>query len=253
MKQRNILDFHAHIGKDKDGTGLSIEQLLQSMEACGITHSVVFPFNERKTTVEEASMQLYSQSQGHPLYPFFRFDPKDMTPERLKERLNSFYGVKLHPRSQNFDPLDERFFGLYEVIDASGKPLLFHSRYEDDPDTGMINPNSNPARIAGLAEEFPSLNLVIGHFGSYSAFVRKKMGDCPNIYLETSIGWSTPTFIELVANQVGAHRLLFGSDFPYSYSKSQILELEKITLSNLKSADKEKILYHNAAHLLMME
>lgn len=253
MPQNKVLDFHTHLGKDKDGTELSIDQLLKSMEEAGITDSVVFPLNERDTTVEDASLQLaklqlVKQSKGHSFYPFFRFDPKNMTPERLKELLNGFYGVKLHPRSQDFDPLDRRFFGLYEVISASGKPVLFHARYESVPDTpDQVNPNSNPGRISKLAEEFPDLALVIGHFGNLSGYVLEMMKKYPRIYLETSIAGSTPQLIEVIASRVGVERILFGSDIPYS---DQLIERMKIDRSNLRPADKEKILYHNAAQLL---
>jgi len=248
MKQNNVLDFHTHIGNDKDGTDYTIEQLLKSMEETGITHSVVFPFDEREATVEEASLQLYNKSMGHPLYTFFRFDPNDMTPERLGERLNGFHGVKLHPRSQDFDPLDERFFPLYEVISASEKPVLFHTRYESVPDNpGQVRPNSNPDRIVQLAEECPDLYLVVGHFGNLSSYVREMMKTHPRVYLETSILGSTPKTMETVASAVGANRLVFGSDAPYS---DQLIERMKVDRSGLKLADKERVLYHNAAQLL---
>lgn len=249
--QIDTLDFHTHLGKDKDGIELSIDQLLRSMEEARITGSVVFPFNEIETTVEDASLQLVESSKGHPFYPFFRFDPKNMAPERLRELLNGFYGVKLHPRSQNFDPLDKRFFGLYEVISNSGKPVLFHARYESVPDTpDQVNPNSNPGRISKLAEEFPDLVLVIGHFGNLSGYVLEMIKKHPRIYLETSIAGSAPKLIEIVADRVGADRILFGSDVPYS---DQLIEHMKIDRSSLRPADKERILYHNAAQLLKIE
>ncbi len=246
--EKKVLDFHTHIGKDKDGLEQSIEQLIRSMGESRVTHSVIFPFDEREETLEKASLKLCQEAKGYPFYTFFRFDPKDMTPERLKEQLNRFYGVKLHPRSQNFDPLEERFFPLYEIISASEKPLLFHTRYEDDfNNQDQINPNTNPSRIVKLAEKFPNLNLVMGHFGNRSLNVFQAMQRYPKVYLETSIFGSTPKTIEQAAQIVGANRLLFGSDVPYS---DQFIERMKIDRSKLKPVDKERILYYNAARLL---
>lgn len=249
---QKVLDFHTHIGNDKDGTGYTLGRLLMSMDEAQVTHAAVFPFDERDMTVEDASLALRLKAQGHPFYPLFRFDPNNMTPERLRERLNGgFYGAKLHPRSQNFDPLDTKFFSLYEVISASGKPVLFHTRYESDPaNPGQVNPKSNPDRIVQLAEEFPDLYLVIGHFGNVSSYVMQMMQRHPaTVYLETSVLGSTPKTIEVVASRVGADRLLFGSDVPYS---DQLIERMKVDRSALRRADKEKLLYYNAANLMQV-
>ena len=143
-----ILDFHTHVGEDKDGTIQSVGDLLESMRESGVTHSVIFPFDE-KIGLEEASLRLYEESAKQPLYPFIRFDPANMSADRLEKYLDKFYGVKLHPRSQNFDPLKPVYFCLYEVISDCGKPVLFHTRKEN-------NPYSDPDRVAKLAEEFPS-------------------------------------------------------------------------------------------------
>jgi len=98
-----------------------------------------------------------------------------------------------------------------------------------------------------LARDFPRMNIVIGHFGNLSGNVINAMQQYRNLYLETSIMGSTPYTIQLVADRVGADRILFGSDVPYS---DQLVEILKVTRSNLKTVDKERILYHNAARLL---
>ncbi len=246
-----ILDFHAHVGHDKDERSNSLRQLLRSMKKYGVTSSVVFPLNERDMTVEDASLKLRDKSKDLPLYPFFRFDPHNMTPERLKERLTDFYGVKLHPRAQKFDPLDEKWFPLYEAITDSEKPLLIHTRYQcvhDQP--GRVIPNMNPDRIVGLGKHFPKLYLVIAHFGNGSFYVLQEMKKQPRTYLETSILGSAPATIEMAVEAVGPDRILFGSDVPYS---KQYIEYRKIRESRLSRKDKEKILYHNAAHLIKLE
>ena len=53
-----VIDFHTHVGRDKDGTALTIDSLLRSMLEAYVTYSVVFPMDDPKKSVEEASVEL---------------------------------------------------------------------------------------------------------------------------------------------------------------------------------------------------
>lgn len=246
---KRVIDFHTHLGKDKDGIELNKEDLIKLMEEFNISESVVFPFNEFNS-VEEESMKLKMDIVNEPFYPFFRFDPKKITDEYLREKLNDFYGVKLHPRSQEFDPLNQKYFSLYEIIEEKEKPLLFHTRYESlDGIKGTVNPNSNPDRIIQLAKYFPKLNLVLGHFANFSSYVIQEMKNHKNVYLETSILGSTPRAIESVSKEIGSDRIIFGSDAPFS---NPGIERLNIDYSNIKQIDKEKIFFYNAEKLLKL-
>ncbi|MBT3261083.1 amidohydrolase family protein [bacterium] len=234
------IDFHTHLGSDIDGISYTQNQLLNSMKEAHISDAVIFPFHEKDTDILQASLNLKAKTQNPNLYPFLRFDPKKTTPKQLASILDGFYGVKLHPSAQIFDPLDPVFFPLYEIITQKEKPLLFHTRKEN-------NPHTDPERILTLAEQFPKLILVIGHFGNASKSVFEAMKRHPNIYLETSIMGSTPHSIRHAAQHIGTERILFGSDAPYS---DQLIEKLKIERSQLSTKEIEQILYYNAQKLL---
>ncbi len=233
-----ILDVHAHIGSDKDGGEQTPEQLLASMDANGIDYAAVFPFNERSGDLVGASLRLLGLNEKR-FICFFRFDPKTLSPEELAANLPKFRGVKLHPRSQEFDPLDKRYYPLYEVIAKSGKPLLMHTR--------KSYAFSNPDNISKLAEEFTDLKLILGHFAESSEEAVGRVARCENLYLETSIDSIHPKRFARVTKAAGVGKVLFGSDVPYS---DQELELMKVMKSTLTYEEKEKVLYGNAARLL---
>ena len=115
------IDFHTHLGSDIDGISYTQNQLLNSMKEAHISDAVIFPFHEKDTDILQASLNLKAKTQNPNLYPFLRFDPKKTTPKQLASILDGFYGVKLHPSAQIFDPLDPVFFPLYEIITQKEK------------------------------------------------------------------------------------------------------------------------------------
>lgn len=233
-----IIDIHTHVGRDKDGTTQSEAQLAGSMKTNGIGASAVFPFNEPGDLVE-ASLRLLKHGDG--ILPFLRFDPKTVRASTIRELLdeNDFYGVKLHPRSQDFDPLDAKYRKTYDAIAASGKPLLIHTRMEKLE-------SSDPERIVMLGSRFPRLNVIIGHFAGMSGKALAEVGRRKNLYVETSV-LSSNAVIGSMVERIGADKILFGSDCTYS---DQEIELLKIRKSGITKREMEMVLHRNAAELL---
>jgi len=236
-----IIDMHAHIGADKDGTTATIEELKKSMSSCGITGSVIFPFDEKSEDLIGESLKLLDKKEDG-LYPFLRFDPLSDDCERIEAAMGKFYGVKLHPRAQNFDPLDKRVYKIYELIQKHQKPVIIHTRLENTP-------NTDPDRIADLAEIFPSMKIILAHFAGLSGPAFEKVAKYPNLFVETSI-ISSNVVIGMKAQRLGADKVLFGSDWPYS---DQEIELLKIKKSGLPESDKEKILFKNEMKMLKLD
>lgn len=234
-----VIDIHNHIGRDRDGTTQTVEQLKESMKHNGITGSAVFPFDE-ETDLVEASLGLLKH-EGNGVYPFLRFDPKTVNAERVKELLSNdkFYGVKLHPRSQDFDPLDPKYRSIYEAIAESGKPVLIHTRMEKLQ-------NSDPERVVKLGEMHPKLNIIIGHFAGAYGKALDEIGKRKNLYVETSV-MSSNVIIRMTAEKIGAEKILFGSDSTYS---DQEIELMKVRKSGVGRNEMEMMMHGNAASLL---
>ena len=208
------------------------------MKRYGISAAAVFPFNTRSSLVDE-SLHLLKYKSGS-IYPFLRFDPKRMTPKKVRKLLeNDFSGVKLHPRAQNFNPIDKRYSEIFSEIESSGLALIIHTRKDQAP-------NADPDSIVKLADRFPRLNIIIGHFASGSRHAIGAISEHKNLYLETSVQ-STNYAIGRVARRIGAGKILFGSDAPYS---DQEIELMKVRKSGLSKSDQDKILFRNALKLL---
>ena len=245
-----IIDAHVHIGSDVDGASQSMQKLKRNMRAYGIDKAVVFPFNEKGDLVK-ASMKLLGQKSTS-IIPFLRFDPKRMAPERLEELLSyHFYGVKLHPRAQAFDPVDKKYYRLYKKMEDSGKPLLIHSRklLPFSPKQLKVNGKySDPDRIVGLARQFPSLNIIIAHFANLSAKALDSIEKEDNLYIETSI-FGTTFIVRMLCRRLGADKIIMGSDAPYS---DQEIEMLKVMKADISKSEREKILSGNIRKLLSL-
>ncbi|MBI3015388.1 MAG: amidohydrolase family protein, partial [Candidatus Tectomicrobia bacterium] len=66
-----------------------------------------------------------------------------------------FLGLKFHPFIQRFDPLDPRMFDVYERLQELGRPVIFHTGYEE------FYGHSLP--MEELIENFPRMPVVFAH------------------------------------------------------------------------------------------
>jgi predicted TIM-barrel fold metal-dependent hydrolase len=113
-------------------------------------------------------------------------------------------GLKVHPAFDNY-PADTPALDPYlRVADEAGVPVTVHS-----------GPGpADPDLIRRLAERFPAVRFVLYHTFLGPPEGRRRASrharDLPNIYLETS--WCRSTEVERLVREVGADRVLFGSD-----------------------------------------
>lgn len=233
-----IIDFHTHAGSKTGDIPLDLEGLKKIMVKTGVTMSVVFPSG--KELIDDSISNSYTNVLG--IIPFMRFDPKEILPEVFDRMVNKYIGIKgfkFHPRQQNFDPLDKDYEQIFKIIEKSGKPVVIHSRKEN-------NPNTDPDRIIDICAMYPNTNFVFGHFANDSNVFFDKMLSYKNAFVETSIV-SSPKIIEFRVNKYGSERILFGSDTPYS---DQQIELMKIKRMQVSKKHKDNILFKNAERLL---
>jgi predicted TIM-barrel fold metal-dependent hydrolase len=118
---------------------------------------------------------------------------------------------------------------------------------------------------SGAFDRFPKLQFIIGHMGEALPFMlprlehtlpmqvtklKRPMRDYlrENIYYTFSGFNYTQNFLDLML-QVGAERILFSADYPFSSMEAAKVFLEQLPIS---PADRERIAHGNAEHLLGM-
>jgi predicted TIM-barrel fold metal-dependent hydrolase len=147
-----------------------------------------------------------------------------------------FRGFTFDPEWEHVDPRDQTL--VYPLVQAAaerGLPVLVECSWSP----------ISPASFWRLAEDFPKTPVILSHLGFRLQDDAVHLASrVPNIYLETS---DHMYFLGHVAEAIGADRLLFGSNAPFSVPEAELL---KVTMRNdLSDEDKALILGGNAARL----
>lgn len=229
-----IIDTHVHVGVDADGESQELAALERSMSESGIERAVVFPFNDRSDVLIERSEQLRaSVAHDDRFIPLIRFDPKSANENEVRRVIAGYAGIKLHPNAQDFDIEDPEVLWVYELAHELELPILFHTK--------ASQPQSHPLKAIAIAERYPRIKVILGHFFGDSFEAMERTRDVPNVYAETSIFGRSLRIKQLVRE--GFDRLLFGSDSPYD---DQLAALLTVTRSGLDPDELAPILNGNA-------
>jgi uncharacterized protein len=261
-----VIDFHAHVFEDRKASDItrdvcrraripcfsdgSFAGLMTSMDRGGIDVSVV----SRITTTPRAVGKVndWLRTLGGPrIRPLATIAPAEpgAADEVAGLREQGFAGIKLHPDYQGFFVDEKRLFPFYEAVEAAGLPLLLHAGL----DRGLpgVPLHASPEALLAVHEQFPRLRLVAAHMGGEEIYDRTEaclLGK--DVYLDTSfvLRKMPSDALERFASKHPAERILFGSDSPWVDQGEDLRFL--LSLPFLRSEQKEKITFRNAAELL---
>src|SRR5262245_6250051 len=90
-------------------------------------------------------------------------------------------------------------------------PVLHHAWYKA---TGLIYNESTPAEIATLARRHPDVVVIMAHLGGGGWRGVLDIRDCPNVVVDTSGSQPQAGQVEYAVAELGAERVVFGSDWP---------------------------------------
>jgi predicted TIM-barrel fold metal-dependent hydrolase len=237
-----IIDCHCHAGKGDRmtapwNTDAPIVPYLRRARRAGIDKTVVFaPFH---SDYDEANRQVARIVARFPRRLIgFAFVHASRDAGRIfkmvdRARKWGFRGIKSH----GFEAMPTR--ELCEAARAFRMPLL----------TDVVG---RAEVIDMLAPQFPDVNFIIPHLGSFADDWRAhqrvidQLVRYPNVHADTS-GIRRFDYIVEAIKRAGARKILFGSDGPWLHPG---LELYKIRLLNLPTTQERLVLGGNLIRLL---
>lgn len=242
-----IIDFHCHIGQSKifsKGSGTA-KDLIKLMDKRKIDKAVLIPAaSPRKPRYYEDALEAYREFPDR-FYPFFLANPRE---ENVCEMLEmvvekyGFKGLKMHPSFLGVAADDREW--VYPIAEKA-RELKICMMIHSDPSL-----YATPWQIGLLAMDFPEIPIVMAHMGFvdviYNDAAINMAKRAPNLYLETC-GVSAEAKVALAVREIGAHRVLYGSDMPFH---DPAFDMARIEYADISAEDKKLIMGENAKGLL---
>ena len=251
------IDAHGHYGRYVNENPLvaefssgSAELVARRAGICGVEWSLLSPLagllpRGRTTDVaaaNEAAFREVPAVKGLLQYVIVNpLQPKTYEQARWMLQAPWCVGIKIHPEEHAYRIEDhgEELFTFFEEV---GAPVMTHSGC----------PNSRPEDFVPFANRHPGARLLLAHLGNGAgdngrvdlqvrAIQAAKHG---NLWVDTSSARSIlPGLVEWAVREVGAERLLFGSDTPLYHVA---LQRARIETAEITLEAKRQILRDNA-------
>lgn len=282
MQQFHIIDQHTHTFSDlvadritqsfntqyeihftlqSNGT---IHSLLESMKETGVQCSLMANFAPAKI-IHTNNLWTLEMAQNHAeLAALVSFHPEmmeDMTDCLVQYLDKGAKGVKLHPMAQAFHPQDPRMAPLYTYCNAHRIPIVFHC---GPVSNARSNEYSDLENILPVVEQYRRIPFVLTHMaGGRKEDVLDIASRYPQVFFDTSIvisgfppilennmpSWRLDEEAAETVQCIGAHRVVFGSDFPWGSQKHDIRRILQLPLSDV---EKSLILGENSLKLFQL-
>jgi len=226
---RNPDEIRPHIERgliDPDGS-----ILMEELDRSGVDSAICltldwgWALNDTSGASPEEMMQHYSELQrtyeGR-FYAVANVDPRRPGALELYERAIKEWGLKglkVYPPVGLY-PYDEAYFPFYEKSLELDVPVYIHTAM--DPSFPLRPRFANPLGVGDVQVRYPELTIILAHSGypKWDDEAVEVARNHPDTYMELS-NWNfvakkdPEKVVRLIAkmrDQMGAHRILFGSD-----------------------------------------
>jgi predicted TIM-barrel fold metal-dependent hydrolase len=249
-----IWDVHTHLhGVEGRTPHEKMAQLIRYADRMGVERLMVhmgYPFvydptpeelRRQNDQVLQALQHYHDRAFGF-VYVSGRYPDASVREIDRCVRDGPMVGLKLWvARRCNADTLDPIIRRATELK----APVLQHTWYKS---MGNLPGESSPADLVELARRHPNASLICGHSGGDWQLGLRAIRPSKNIVTET--GGSDPTvgFVEMAVRELGAERVLFGSD---AGGRSFASQLAKVQAAEIPDDARKRLLGENLRRLLM--
>lgn len=253
-----IFDCHGHFGEFNGFyiPNTSAEKIVEVLDKVGINKVAISTFADGLPFGNEIVANQAVSSHPDRFIGYSRVNGN--YPEIMRDELTrcfdefGFKGIKLHPYCDQVLPSAQGYRPAWEFANERNCSVLIHTwgslRYSDP-----LLEFCFPSKFEQIAKDYPDANLILGHSGGEYDGVLEAIEVAkafPNVYLDTASSRLYPGVIEMMVKEVGADKVLYGSDIPFL---SAVPQIGKVVNANISEEDKRKILGLNTAKLFGLE
>lgn len=245
-----IIDSHLHLNL-RENRDEAAEKLLHDFKLVGIERSCLmrrgggfgYLYCTEEDTVNDAEDAVYVIKRYPNTFYYMSWIngilPVDFLHGFIKKYIvnGPLTGVKMTSTIKASDRRLEDFAALLEKYDI---PLLYHCWYKT---VGKKTFESDPKDITCLARKFPELRILCAHLTGCRYRGIQEIKSCPNVFVDTSGSQPENGYLEYGIRELGADRILFGSDGPGRDFATQLARIDSI---DMDEETRDKILYKNS-------
>ena len=255
------LSSSGHIPYFSNGTAAGLKA---SMKKASIDYSVVLPVATNPLKLSSMNNVSIEQNGKEGLIYFGAVHPDapDWKEELIRIAANGIKGIKIHPVYQGVDIDDIRYLKILNKAAELGLIVLMHAG-DDIGFPGEVR--CSPKMIKNALSQVGDIKIILAHMGGWKNWKEVEHYLAPtSAMLDTAfaLGKITPLdntlskdFLNLLNGEdfmnlvhaFGSHRILFGTDSPWTDQKESLKAIEKLPLSQ---NDLQNILYKNAKKIL---
>ena len=133
---------------------------------------------------------------------------------------------------------------IVECAASMNVPILQHTWLKTN---GNLEGESTPANVVELARRHPNVQFVCVHTGGEWESGIRIIRSTPNVYAEIAGSNPTSGFVEMAVRELGAERVIYGSDVG---GRSFASQLSKVLAARVPDSAKELILGGNLRRIL---
>ncbi|PYI55833.1 amidohydrolase family protein [Paenibacillus flagellatus] len=241
-----VIDMHTHVWGGR--YDLHTKQLIDNCERYGIAKIIVsgiarqYP-NEEEIAGHNADVVRFKRERPDLVEGYVYVNPRNADAEDVLRRGiedDGMIGLKLWIATYGDDPL---VYPLVERCIGYGVPILLHAFHKA---VNQLQDETTGVHVARLARRYPEAKLIMAHFGGNVYHGIKAVRDCPNVWTDYSGSLFGRDELDYAVGQIGAERIVFGSDMPGCSFLTNYAQLQE---AELTERQREDIAYNNAARL----
>ena len=262
--------FRLQAAKARGGTELDLTVEYQHYRATAPpeTRTIVFGGKARLAGlwVDDRYVAEYVSSQPHSLLGFLSLDPTQDEWEREMRQGHEqlgLRGIKLMPMYAGFRPDDPRLDPLWRYATENRLPVLLHTGTTFIAQAPLHC--TLPRHIDAVAIRFPEVRIIMAHLGHpYEGECVAVFRKHENVYADISALHYRPFQLYhalMLVQEYGAwHKVLFGSDYPFTTVNDSIAGLRQLNqmlngtaLPRLDEQQMEQMIHRDSLTLLGLE
>ncbi|MCX7598922.1 MAG: amidohydrolase family protein [Armatimonadetes bacterium] len=248
-----VVDAHCHLGPWHNffvRRGGWADAVVEAMDRCGVTVSIIAAHVAVGPDEREGNNQVYRAAEAYPgrLVPYVTINPNRGTAaveaEIARWEPHGIRAFKIHPSTHQYPVSGDNYRPMFEYAAAHALPVLSH--------TWAGDPNCSPPAFAQLAAQYPKAYFIIGHAASSWDAINagcQAAVEYPNVYLDLCGSAMHYGALEYMVAQVGAERILHGSDNPFLDPRPP---LGRVLMARITDDQKRLILGLNAKQLFQL-